>query len=101
MALYGKKYYEDWDKEIKEYKSSGLPMTVFCRNKNYTYAAFSYHYYKRVHNKQGHDSSDFLPVLYKSDPEPVICINGLNITVTDQTDPEALKKVLQAIRGMQ
>lgn len=99
MALYGKKYYEDWDKEIEEYKNSGLPITVFCRNKNYTYAAFSYHYYKKKKNKQS-DGSEFLPVVCVSDPDPVICVNGLKITITDRTDSEALKKVLQAIRGI-
>ncbi len=29
MALYGKKYYEDWDKEIKEYKSSAYDSFSF------------------------------------------------------------------------
>lgn len=113
-AKCGQIYFYDWDQEIKEFKASGMKMYDFCQTKDYPYTAFSYHYYRK-RKKALEAEEENSPVVFAqvvpagasnevissiNISDSNICINGLNITVTERTSMTALKKVLKALEEL-
>lgn len=101
-------YHYDWDKEIQEFKDSGLKMQEFCKHKEYPYTAFSYHYYKKRREAAEKLPVSFVPLVPVSTGSHVelqgsdqtIQINGLKIRITEYTNIISLKKVLQALEEL-
>lgn len=104
----------DWDMELEEYLGQTGECTIvrFTKNKPYSTAAFKHHLYKdpryKGRNRNWSDayckkdhSCCFLPVIVRpSIVNKAIIINDLSITISQDTDDDSLKKLLNVLRQL-
>ena len=115
MSETGKYKDIDWAAELDEYFALGdYPIKAFVRSKDYSYYSFKDRLYRdpRYHgrNAKWHDRDHisidetngplFLPVVIRQERSADIMVNGFTLTVNENTDEKALRKLLTAIRDL-
>lgn len=96
---------EEWDKIITTWKTSGLPMSAYCRKNSISYWTFRENKLKRD-TSDGSDHSEKglvrispppKPVEPASPPITVILPDGIKLVIPDHFKTETLQKVIDVL----